>query len=142
MFGKKWFSLAGFVPLFLLLTIMEIFDLKLISELYFLLTYCWHYALVVPELESKALSYSYRFSFLSAIFHLNNFIQNSVTLKSERFKTYLPSICRMISPLVFCTTLSLITFYGNILFSILGTVVFEGCYLLHGHWSRGLKRNE
>ncbi len=91
------------------------------------MSYIWHLALTIPGMKERVLISYHRLSFLSVIIRLNHYLQMFIKLKNIPYQS---SLIRMISPLVFTLLISFIVGQGSILFTLLGSIVFEVIYIL------------
>lgn len=104
-----------------------LFKVEFVNNLFFITSYVWHFTLLTPGLKEKMLIQKQRLSFINVVVRVNYYLQ--LFIKIDRF-SFGPSIIRAISPLVFTSLLLIVGGSGNILFTILGSVMFEAAQFL------------
>lgn len=98
------------------------------DQMFFTVTYIWHFTLMTPGLKEKMLTKKQRFSFLNVIVRINYYLQ--LFIKTEKVPFGLgPSLVRAISPLLFIFVLKVVGGNGNMIFALLGCTIFEAVYL-------------
>lgn len=90
------------------------------------MAFIWHFALMVPEIKEKVLSGKIRYSFLGVTVRMNHYLQVFLPANKIPFGA---SLVRALSPLLFSFVLLVAGGTGNILFTLLGSFVFEVIYL-------------
>lgn len=106
-------------------SIFSILDVEFINALFFMMSYVWHFTLLTPGLKDKILTKKQRFSFINVVVRTNYYLQLFIKIKKIPFG---PSIVRAISPMFFTFVLMVVGGSGNIFFTFLGSVCFEGTH--------------
>ena len=88
--------------------------------------YIWHFSLVTPGLKEKVMTSHHRLSFLAIVVRVNHYLQIFINLKKL---PYASSFIRALSPGLFTFMLFILGGTGNILFTILGSFLFEALYI-------------
>lgn len=117
-------SMISFFVCWFILTILNI---EFINTLFFMTSYVWHFTLLTPGLKEKMLTQKQRLSFINVVVRINYYLQLFIKIKKVPFG---PAIVRAISPMLFTLTLMVVGGSGNILFTLLGSVCFEGTHYL------------
>lgn len=98
-----------------------------VNQLFFMVTYIWHFTLLTPGLKEKMLTRKQRFSFLNVIVRVNYYLQ--LFIKTDKVPFGLgPALVRAISPLLFIFFLKVVGGNGDVLFALLGSFLFEAIY--------------
>lgn len=105
--------------------LLNLLNVDFLNNLFFVMAYVWHFALVTPGLKEKVMTSKQRYSFLSVVVRVNYYLQLFIKITKYPFG---PSIVRAISPLAFTLLLLVAGGNGNIVFAILGSVCFELSY--------------
>ena len=108
-------------------SIFTLLNIEFINMLFFVTTYVWHFALLTPGLKEKMITEKQRLSFISVVVRINHYLQLFIKIKKVPFG---PSIVRAISPMFFTLLLMIVGGSGNLLFTLLGSVCFEGTHYL------------
>ena len=116
----------GVFPLIFLTSILYLLGTSWFSILFFFVSYAWAFALLTPNFNQKVLSRKYRYSFLRLVLNVNVFFQDLLS-------GIIPSsFIRVFSPFSFCLIMFMIASYsGNLIFSVLGSLVFDVIYLTY-----------
>lgn len=97
------------------------------DQMFFIVTYIWHFTLMTPGLKEKMLTKKQRFSFLNVIVRINYYLQ--LFIKTDKVPFGIgPSLVRSISPLLFIFILKVVGGNGNMIFAFLGCAAFESIY--------------
>ena len=89
--------------------------------------YIWHFSLLTPGLKEKVMSSHHRLSFLAIVVRVNHYLQIFINIKRL---PYASSFIRALSPGLFTFLLFLLGGSGNILFTLLGSFLFEVIYIV------------
>ena len=100
-------------------------DVEFTNIIFFVLAFIWHLALLVPGLREKILTQKIHFSFLAIAIRLNYYLQ--MFLPTHKFP-FGPGVVRAISPFCFTSILLIVGGSGNLLFTLLGSIIFELVY--------------
>lgn len=120
------YYLIHFVTVAVVWLVFILLDFEFVNIIFFVMAYVWHFSLMAPGVREKILTSNARFSFLSVTMRVNHYLQ--MFLPAHKIP-YGPSVVRAISPLVFSFMLLVAGGAGNLLFTILGSLVFETIYL-------------
>ncbi|MFT6068536.1 MAG: hypothetical protein ACJAT2_002317 [Bacteriovoracaceae bacterium] len=96
--------------------------LKIIWVVFFTLGFLWPWGLLTPELREKVRSPRYRFSFFRLMFWLEDQIEGQIFFET---KISLKFISRVLGPLLFSLTLSLVGGIEVFLSCLLGLILGE-----------------
>lgn len=108
--------------------ILNLLNIFYNDQMFFIVTYIWHFTLMTPGLKEKMLTKKQRFSFLNVIVRINYYLQ--LFIKTDKVPFGLgPSLVRAISPLLFIFILKVVGGNGNMIFALLGCAAFEAVYL-------------
>lgn len=110
------------LPLFVCIALFELLNRNLLNQLFFAVTFCWHIALTAKNAQTKVMTARYRLSFFKFIFVIDSFFQDFNQDFSFRFPR---GVIRSLSPLVFCVLMISIAKFGNPLYPILASTIFE-----------------
>ncbi|MCK5074070.1 MAG: hypothetical protein KAQ98_11640 [Bacteriovoracaceae bacterium] len=132
----KRFYIIGFIPFVVFYLVLSLFDVILLNKLFFSLAYIWNMFLLTPGACEKISSRRYRIAFVRFVFWINNTLQSKLNGRSN---PWLAILLRTITPFLFVVILYLIALRGNILFVLLGSFLFESCYMLSGRFFPGKK---
>lgn len=99
---------------------------EFINIIFFFMAYIWHFSLVAPEMKEYALRNKKGLSLLTLVYKANFYLQ--MFIRVEKIK-YTASVVRAISPLVFTFFLFVAGGSGNLIFTLLGSFIFELIYL-------------
>ena len=125
MLTNKSFYLLFFIPLLIVVIILLFLKVLFISILFFCVAYTWHMALVTPGMREKVYSKAYRFSFLRVIFQWHDAGEKIFNTRDRKRVTLL---LRTSSPFIFTFAVRLVAGSGNLLFSLLASLLFETIY--------------
>lgn len=116
--------ILAFLIFFGLLNLIDIFYS---NQLFFMVTYIWHFTLCTPGVKEKMLTKKQRFSFLNVIVRVNYYLQ--LFIKTDKIPLGVgPAFVRALSPMLFIFFLKVVGGNGNILFALMGSVFFECVY--------------
>lgn len=118
-------SLYYFVSLFMAIVywlLLTLIDLDFVNIVFFLLAYIWNFSLLVPGALEYAFKSKSKLSLYVIAIKFNYYL--SLFTKKYEFKFH-NSIVRSISPALFTLLLLLIGGSGNVLFALLGSLIFE-----------------
>lgn len=122
------FYMKSIFSFFLFFGLLNLIGIDYNNQLFFMVSFIWHFALLTPGLKEKMLTTKkQRFSFLNVIIRINYYLQ--LFIKTEKIP-FGPSLVRMISPMLFIFFLKVVGGNGNILFALLGCFAFEASYYL------------
>lgn len=120
------YYLISFLTVAVFWLIFNLLDFDFINITFFIMAFIWHFALMVPEIKEKVLSGKIRYSFLGVTVRMNHYLQVFLPANKIPFGA---SLVRALSPLLFSFVLLVAGGTGNILFTLLGSFVFEVIYL-------------
>ncbi len=106
--------------------ILSLTQVQFINIVFFMTAYIWHFSLVTPGLKEKVMLSHHRLSFLAIVVRVNHYLQIFINLKKL---PYASSFIRALSPGLFTFMLFILGGTGNILFTILGSFIFEVIYI-------------
>jgi len=95
----------------------------LLNKLFFSIAYFWHTLLSHPNIMVKVESKRYRYSFIKHIYILDCYLQKTCNKNENK---YLAKVLRALQVFGFVVILYFIGDMGNPLYSIVGSVIFEG----------------
>jgi hypothetical protein len=124
---RSKYYLSTFLTLFLCMGLFNFFNFAYVDIIFFITAYVWHLALLTPGLKEMVLRSHHRLSFLAMIMRFNHYLQIFINVKNIPF---LSSLIRSISPLIFTLFVYVISGESYVLFTVLGSVVFEMIYFL------------
>lgn len=116
-------SFSGAVLFWFALMVM---NAEFVDLIFFMTAYVWHFALLAPGLKEKNLSSKQKFSFLSIIIRMNHYLQLFINFKTI---PYASAFIRALSPLLFTLLLLISGGGGNLIFTVLGSTIFEIIYI-------------
>jgi hypothetical protein len=119
------YYIVSMISFFICWSFFAFFNVEFINTLFFMMSYVWHFTLLTPGLKEKMLTKRQRFSFINVVVRTNYYLQLFIKIKKVPFG---PSIVRALSPLIFTLILMILGGSGNILFTLLGSVCFEGTH--------------
>lgn len=121
------YYLINFCSFLICWSMLYLVKVEFLNCLFFTTSFVWHFTLLTPGIREKIMNKKQRFSFINVIVRSNYYLQ--LFIKIKNFK-YSPSFVRALSPLAFTSILVVAGGSGNLLFTLLGSVVFEVIYLL------------
>ena len=121
------YYIVSMLSFFICWSIFTLLNIEFLNSLFFMMSYVWHFTLLTPGLKEKMLTKKQRFSFINVVVRTNYYLQLFIKIKKVPFG---PSIVRALSPLFFTFILMVVGGNGNILFTLLGSVCFEGTHYL------------
>jgi len=107
--------------------IFSLIGFQFLNFLFFTVGFVWHFALLTPGIKDQVFARHQRLSFLSMVVRTNYYLQLFVSTEKIPFKS---SIIRALSPLLFSFLLMVLTNNGNLLFTLLGSLMFELAHAL------------
>jgi hypothetical protein len=102
-------------------------DIEFINSTFFITAFIWHFTLMAPGVREKIFTSKTRFSFLSITIRVNHYLQ--LFLPTHKIPCGV-ALVRAISPLLFTCMLFVVGGSGNLLFTLLGSFIFECVYIL------------
>ncbi len=120
------YYLISFITAALFWLLFYFLDVEFINISFFIMAFFWHFALLAPGVREKVIVQKTRFSFLSLALKFNYYLQMFIPSQKIPFG---PSVVRAISPLLFSFLLMVAGGVGNLLFTLLGSLIFEVIYL-------------
>jgi hypothetical protein len=121
------YYLISFITAAIFWLIFILLDIDFINVTFFIMSYIWHFTLLVPGIRENLLKRKIKYSFLSIVVKVNYYLQ--LFLPTEKIP-YGASVVRAISPFLFSSVLLIAGGIGNLLFTLLGSLVFEAIYLV------------
>lgn len=121
------YYLISFVVFGLVWGFLALMSVEFINIIFFMTAYIWHFSLVTPGLKEKVMSSHHRLSFLAMVVRVNHYLQIFINIKRL---PYASSFIRALSPGLFTFLLFILGGSGNILFTILGSFIFEVLYIV------------
>jgi hypothetical protein len=121
------YYLISFVTAAIFWIVFVVLEIEFINITFFIMAFIWHFALLTPGLRQKVFNKNIKFSFIGITIRINHYLQ--MFLPAHKIP-YGPSLIRALSPLIFSFLLFVAGGIGNLLFTILGSFVFEVIYLL------------
>ncbi len=116
--------------------LLSLFNIEFLNQIFFLMAFVWHFALMTPSLKQKVLTSYHRLSFLAVVVRIDHYLHLFIKLKKVPFEA---SFIRSFSPLFFTFILFVLGGNGNLLFTLLGSLLFEVIYLsLYKKWTSPL----
>jgi hypothetical protein len=106
--------------------ILLLVKIDFINIIFFNLAFIWHFALMAPEMKEHAIRGKSKYSLMSLVYKSNFYLQ--MFIRFNKIK-YTSSIVRAISPFLFTFFLLIVGGSGNLLFTLLGSFIFEVFYL-------------
>ena len=121
------YYIQGLLPWFLLIFIFNRISSPHYDIILFSVAYLWHFVLNTPQKywEPHLKKRQYRFSSMRIVLLFHRFLEKEMT----PFLHY-PPLVRFISPSVFNLLLISLSKQGNFLYSLAGSLVFEGIFHL------------
>lgn len=119
------YYIKSMLSFFLFWGLLTFFKIDFMNNIFFVMAFIWHFALMTPGLKEKVMISKQRYSFLSVAVRINYYLQLFIKITKYPFG---PSIVRAISPFVFTALLLVAGGNGNIFFTVLGSVCFEFSY--------------
>jgi len=128
------------VTIVLTWAILTLLNIEFLNQIFFIMAFVWHFALLTPGLKQKVLTSYHRLSFLSVVIRLDHYLHLFIRIKKWPFQA---SLIRAISPLSFTFILFVLGGNGNILFTLLGSLFFESIYLsVYKKWTIPLEHKD
>ena len=125
--SKVKFYAISFATASLFWGLLALGQIEFINIVFFLTAYIWHMALLTPGLKEDVMTKHHRLSFLAIIIRGNHYLQIFIHLK---WLPYASSFIRAISPVLFTLLLFIVGGNGSILFTLLGSIMYEVIYLV------------
>ena len=119
------YYLVSMISFFIFWSIFSVLNIEFLNNLFFMMSYVWHFVLLTPGLKEKMLTKKQRFSFINVVVRSNYYLQLFIKIDKVPFG---PSIVRAISPMAFTVVLMVAGGSGNVLFTLLGSVCFEATH--------------
>lgn len=119
------YYLISMLSFFIFWSIFTLLNVEFINTLFFVTSYVWHFTLLTPGLKEKMITQKQRLSFISIVVRINYYLQLFIKIDKVPFG---PAIIRAISPVLFTIALMVVGGSGNILFTLLGSICFEGTH--------------
>ncbi len=124
---RQKYYLYGLLPALVFWGLLTLFT-DPVFGVFFMLGYSWPFMYYTPGFEEKALSRSYRFSFLGNLFRFQQYLFN---LLPENPLFWMKPFARLMIPFLISGVLSIINPNWSPLFTILGWGCFEGFVFLN-----------
>jgi len=116
---------VGFIPLCVLYILFELFNIGYFNLLFFIVSYCWNFTLRSPGIEQRAASPAYKFSFIKFICFYDRFLTKfEICHKNNIIRL----VSRSLAPFSFTLCIFIAAAEGNLIFSFLGSALFEFFY--------------
>jgi hypothetical protein len=106
--------------------LLLLINVSFVNMIFALMAYVWHFALLTPGMKEMIFVRQNKMSMMSIVFKSNYYLQMFIRFEKIPFTT---SLVRAISPLIFTFFLLVVGGSGNILFTLLGSLIFELVYL-------------
>lgn len=132
---KRWqYYLVHFLLMVFFFLVARFFEIHFSNTVFFLLAYAWHFTLETPGAKEAWVKSKKRFSFITMVFRFNHYL----LIYAASFENKLPKFAKKIkagvvrgcSPFLFALTLIFFGGAGNILYVLLGSILFEMCQAL------------
>lgn len=105
----------------------SLINISFINIIFCMMAYIWHFSLLAPNVKEKVLKKGNRFSLLSIVFQTNYYLQMFISYPKNKIRS---SLVRAISPLIFTFVLYFFGGSGNLIFTLIGSLIFESMYSL------------
>lgn len=125
---SKYYFLS-LITLLLAWGLLSFIDLEFLNLIFFLMAFVWHFALLAPGLKQKVLTSHHRLSFLSVVMRIDHYLHLFIGIRFNKIP-FSSAFIRAFSPFFFCFLLFVFGGSGNLLFTLLGSLVFELMYFL------------
>lgn len=125
------YYLISLINLLVCWGILSLLAIDFINIVFFLTAFVWHFTLLTPGLRETVLLKNHKYSFLSVVVRVNYYLQLFINIKKF---SYSSSVVRALSPAIFTFFLFVFGGGGNILFTLLGSFIFEIVYLMTKKW--------
>jgi len=130
------YYLIFLVTVILAWALFSLLNIEFLNQIFFLMAYVWHFALMTPGLKQKVLTSYHRLSFLAVVVRIDHYLHLFIKLKKIPFEA---SFIRSFSPLFFTFVLFVLGGNGNLLFTLMGSLLFEGIYVaFYKKWTNPL----
>ncbi len=114
--------------------LLSILNVEFLNQIFFIMAFVWHFALMTPDLKQKVFASYHRLSFLSVVIRVDHYLHLFIKIEKIPFGS---SLIRGLSPLLFTFILFVLGGNGNLLFTLLGSVLFESIYLaVYKKWKK------
>lgn len=123
---SKYYFLS-LVTLLIAWGLLSLIDLEFLNLIFFLMAFVWHFALLAPGLKQKVLTSHHRLSFLSVVMRIDHYLHLFIRFKKIPYSS---ALIRAFSPFFFCFLLFVFGGSGNLLFTLLGSLIFELMYFV------------
>ncbi|MBL6990293.1 MAG: hypothetical protein ISR65_10965 [Bacteriovoracaceae bacterium] len=123
------YYLKGLLPLLVLIIILNYYSVDLLNIFILASSYLWKYTLLTPGMQIRLGQRKYRFAFLKTMQRIDDHM--IVIFQNLKYPKLRP-LCRHLPPLILMTIITLTLQQGNIIYSPLGILFYEGASRLVG----------
>lgn len=128
---RSKYYIVTFLPLGIFWILLTLINIEFENIVFFVMAYVWHLSLQTPGLRDMVIKSHGKLSFLGLMVKLNYYLQLFINFKNLPFAS---GIIRSFSPLLFALVINFLGGVGSILFTLLGSFLFEVIYFAYKKW--------
>lgn len=113
------------IPLIIGMIAIDLLKFGFLNQLFFMMAFFWPFTMQYPGLHDKVQENKYRFSTMRLFFFFDSLFARFAKEDSPQF---LKIVLRGLPPVILLTTARILSGAGNIVFILLGFVLFEFCH--------------